>query len=418
RASSHAERRSRGRDPVTAIIRPALLAVAFAAAQIAPQCGSSSTTTPSTGTPASTLNMQSVVVNSGPNNDYANGLFTSVTVCVPGTSSCQLISGILVDTGSTGLRVLSSALNNLNLPQQTATSGPVVECAQFQDGFTWGPVQTADVKLAGETASSVPIQVIGSPSFSTIPSGCANSGGTAEDSLGTLSANGILGVGLFREDCGPPCASSGSSNPGFYYSCPSSGCIVIAQPSAKQLQNPVSMFATDNNGVVIQLPSVAPGGAATLTGSMTFGIGTQSDNALGSAKVYTTDGTGSFTTVFNGQSLASSFIDSGSNGFFFVDAASSGLPVCLDTSDFYCPAPRQSFSATTRGANGTTSTVSFSIDNADTLLRARQFSVFGELGGPNAGAFDWGLPFFYGRTVFTAIDGQSTPGGTGPYWAY
>src|SRR5439155_24183371 len=141
RASSHAERRSLGRDPVTAIIRPALLAVAFAAAQIAPQCGSSSTTTPSTGTPTSTLNMQSVLVNSGPNNDYANGLFTSVTVCVPGTSSCQLISGILVDTGSTGLRVLSSALNNLNLPQQTATSGgPVVECAQFQDGFTWGPV--------------------------------------------------------------------------------------------------------------------------------------------------------------------------------------------------------------------------------------------------------------------------------------
>src|SRR5207253_1941808 len=81
-----------------------------------------------------------------------------------------------------GLRVLSSALNNLNLPQQTATNGgPVVECAQFQDGFTWGPVQTADVKLAGETAASVAIQVIGSPSFSLIPSGCSNSGGTSED---------------------------------------------------------------------------------------------------------------------------------------------------------------------------------------------------------------------------------------------
>jgi hypothetical protein len=33
-------------------------------------------------------------------------------------------------------------------------------------------------------------------------------------------------------------------------------------------------------------------------------------------------------------------------------------------------------------------------------------------------SFDWGLPFFFGRTVFTAIEGMSTPGGTGPYFAF
>ncbi|MBV9619664.1 MAG: DUF3443 family protein, partial [Gammaproteobacteria bacterium] len=32
--------------------------------------------------------------------------------------------------------------------------------------------------------------------------------------------------------------------------------------------------------------------------------------------------------------------------------------------------------------------------------------------------FDLGLPFFYGRNVYTAIEQQSTPGGTGPYYAY
>jgi hypothetical protein len=32
--------------------------------------------------------------------------------------------------------------------------------------------------------------------------------------------------------------------------------------------------------------------------------------------------------------------------------------------------------------------------------------------------FLWGLPFFYGRTVFTAIEKQDTPGGQGPYVAF
>jgi len=399
------------------LLRPAVLVLAIGAAQVAPQCGSSSTAPGSpTPTPTPPLNMQSVLVNSGPNNDYVNGLFTSVTICVPGTSTCQTVSGILVDTGSSGLRVLSSALN-LALPQQTSGGAPIAECGQFQDGFTWGPVQMADIKLSGETAANTPIQVIGAPQFSTIPQDCANSG-TSEDTLDDLGVNGILGLSVFKDDCGPACASNGSSNPGFYYSCPSTGCVVISQTSSRQLQNPVWLFATDNNGVMIQLPSVASGGAATLTGSLVFGIGTQSDNPLGTARVFTTDAAGNFTTVFNGQSYGSSFIDSGSNGFFFLDSNASGLPICPDTGDFYCPSSPRALSATTRGGNGTTASVAFSIDNADTLLRNLKFSVFGELGGPNAGAFDWGLPFFYGRTVFTAIEGQATPGGAGPYWAF
>jgi hypothetical protein len=34
------------------------------------------------------------------------------------------------------------------------------------------------------------------------------------------------------------------------------------------------------------------------------------------------------------------------------------------------------------------------------------------------GTFDFGLPFFFGRNVYTAIEGKSTPGGTGPFTAY
>jgi hypothetical protein len=53
-------------------------------------------------------------------------------------------------------------------------------------------------------------------------------------------------------------------------------------------------------------------------------------------------------------------------------------------------------------------------------------AAFSNLGGENAGisslqlpaSFDWGLAFFYGRNVFTAIEGAATPGGIGPCFAY
>jgi hypothetical protein len=91
-------------------------------------------------------NVQAISVNSGPDGNYANSAFTSVTVCVPGISTCQTISGVLVDTGSAGLRLLSSALT-IALPQQKASDGdPVVECLPFVNGYTWGPVQTADLR--------------------------------------------------------------------------------------------------------------------------------------------------------------------------------------------------------------------------------------------------------------------------------
>ncbi len=393
------------------MLRPLLLALTTAAA-VTPQCGSSSSSTP--GAP-SIQNFQSIVVNAGPANNYFNGAFTTVTICVPGQSTCQTIDGVLVDTGSSGLRLLASTVT-LALPQQTdGTGSPIAECAQFLDGFTWGPVETADVRLGGEQASAVPIQVIGTAAFANVPAACASTG-APEDTLDALGANGILGVGLFRQDCGGACTVTGSSNPGFYYTCPTSGCRITTQALTRQLQNPVWLFPTDNNGVVIQLPSVPVGGAATATGMMAFGIGTQSDNALGSAKVLTVDGDGNFTTTYGSQSYGSSFIDAGSNGIFFLDSRTTGLPVCPDSSDFYCPATLQSQSATNRGVNGVTSAVTFSVGNADTL--SARFNAFSEVAGPSPGNFDWGLSFFFGRTIFTAIEGQPTPGGQGPYFAY
>ncbi len=201
-----------------------------------------------------------------------------------------------------------------------------------------------------------------------------------------------------------------STSPGFYFACSSSGCQPTLEPLAQQLQNPVWLFASDNNGVIVELPTVAPLGAASVSGSLVFGIGTQADNGLGSATVFTVDGQGTFTTLYQGQSYGGSFLDTGSNGLFFLDTSITGLPVCTDATSFYSPHhhPICAFSAQQRGVNGKRNQhqISFGVSNADTLLGNLLFNAFPMLAGPNPGSFDWGLPFFFGRNVFTAIESQ------------
>ncbi len=175
------------------------------------------------------------------------------------------------------------------------------------------------------------------------------------------------------------------------------------------------MFATDNNGVVIELPSVSAS-APSLSGSMVFGIGTESNNALGGATIFPLDSSGEFNTTYKGQSYGA-FVDSGSNAIFFLDENLTGMAVCSDNAGFYCPASQTSESATT-ASGGTSSSVNFNVDSADMLFANRVNFVFSTLAGPNPGTFDWGLPFFFGRNVYTAIESRSTPAGAGPYWAY
>jgi hypothetical protein len=384
-------------------------------------CGGGSSHSGSNQIASSGSNVAPITVNGGPLGNYADAAFVSVTVCVPGTSNCQTIDDVLVDTGSFGLRVLSSALT-LSLPQQNAADGnPVAECLTFLASYTWGPVQTADVQIAGEKASSVPIQVLSDTDFNA-PSQCTSSGFPSADTLDTLGSNGILGVGLAAQDCGDACVNS--TGPGLYFKCPSSGCVPTVEPLAQQVVNPVALFAGDNNGVIVELPSVSSGGEASVSGSLVFGIGTQSNNALGGAKIYTAPD-GSLTTTYNGTAYPGSFLDSGSNGYFFLDSSLTGLTDCANNSDapgFYCPANTQNFTATNEGSNKVSGTVTFSIGNAVTLFANSGDNAFSNLGGSSSNSapfyFDWGLPFFFGKNVFVAIEGATTSGGSGPYWAY
>jgi hypothetical protein len=60
------------------------------------------------------------------------------------------------------------------------------------------------------------------------------------------------------------------------------------------------------------------------------------------------------------------------------------------------------------------------VANANTLFSSASDTAFNDLGTSALmpGYFGWGLSFFFGRSVFTAITNASTPGGPGPYFAY
>ncbi|MGH9417780.1 MAG: DUF3443 family protein, partial [Terriglobales bacterium] len=324
-----------------------------------------------------------VVSNLGINNDYADGVFTSVTVCAPGTSNCQTIDNVLVDTGSYGLRLLGS---QVNLPLQVskdANGDPLAECLQLSSSFSWGPVATADVQLAGETASNVPVQLLGQSGFAAPPGSCSNTGVPEADSQATLDANGILGIGVFRYDCGDGCTPPQSSIPPIYYGCPSSGCSPVLVSLSQEVQNPVALFAQDNNGVVLTFPQVPSLGALSVNGTLTFGIGTQSDNSLGSATVLAADNTGSFNTSFNSTTYSGSILDSGSNAVYFLDDTTLNIPLCASPNDgFYCPTSTVSYSATNTGASGTASAAAqWQVANALTLFNTGN-AAFSNLGGP------------------------------------
>jgi hypothetical protein len=394
-----------------------------------------------------------IAVDGGPiaNSIYVNGAFVTLNVCAPGTSTCQTIDHVLVDTGSVGLRLLANGaaggeLDPTPFPQQKDANGNVIaQCNLFVDGYTWGSISLATIQMAGEIASSVPnatapgvpIQIIGDPRVpTTVPTSCSSqTTGGNESTLTGLGANGVLGVGTFQQDCGPGCVSNTSNTPpAEYYACANNTCNATFQGLPQQVTHPVWALPQDNNGVLVQLPTIPAGGTTNVTGALIIGIGTQSNNGLGSATVFNTDANAYFVTNFNGQTNSCSYIDSGSNAYFFPSSGNPLLVSCSASSNapgFYCPTSLLPLTATNQSAantNNSTGSVAFNVGNATTLFNNNNGNnvAFSELGGTNAPisgcgtSFDWGLSFFYGKYVFTAIEQQSVSGTSyvGPFWAY
>jgi hypothetical protein len=384
--------------------------------------------------PTPTVNTLAVVVDAGPPGVGAfNRPYVTVKVCVPGSTTCANIDHVLLDTGSWGLRLVRSVLtaSGVTLPPSTDAQGKTIEeCATFSGGQTWGPVAPADVTLAGEVASKVPVQVLDDTNTGASPPAACGNNGTVHNQVSDLLANGILGVGVFAQDCGTACVSP-TTPLNVYFGCTGTApgvCTAENVALTGQVTNPVALFPVDNNGVIVNLPSLQnANGDATVQGEILFGLATQTDNALPATgfTVLGADANGDFTATYNGgTTVLPALIDSGTDDYHFADP---NMPPCNATAPnsaqwlgYYCPASKlQSVSAVNTGVGtyNATNTVLFAIADPNTFVAAA--TAFNNLGGGQGSTrFTWGIPFFYGRKVYIGIEQKVGGSFTGPFYAY
>ena len=232
--------------------------------------------------------------------------------------------------------------------------GALVECTQFADGYSFGPIKQADVTIGTQALSNVSVQVIGDPAYPAATlanSACTSNTPTEEDTIATFGATGIIGVGFFLADCGPTCPSDGS----VYNACSATACTGYAASEAEQLPNPGSLFPTgSNNGVEITLPEVPTSGLASVAGTLVFGVGTDASALPSGANVMSVNaGSGEFSATYNGKVLPQSIMDSGSNAYFFPNVAPLLTLCAAPNTSFYCPASDTMLQASVGGGNVT-----------------------------------------------------------------
>ena len=185
---------------------------------------------------------------------------------------------------------------------------------------------------------------------------------------------------------------------------------------ASQISNPIAAFTQDNNGAIMEFDSRPCGGGRD--GQRLARL--RHRDAVQQRPRQRTGAhdrrRGKLHDHLQRADAEQSYIDSGTNSLSFND---NSIPQCTgNDAGCFCPTSTVSLTAENKGLNGVTSTVSFSIANTDTLFGTND-TAFNDLGGPGSnGSFAWGFPFFLGRAVYVALQGATTPGGAGPYFAY
>ncbi len=354
------------------------MALLFFSLVLLPGCGGGSqsssaptavcTGTTPTGLPASTPNTMPVYQSTCAG--AVNTPVVTLTICVPNSSTCEDVPNILLDYGSTGLRLSHTLAIAGELPQEQVNGQGLFECYLFVSGYNFGPVVTAQITL-GTFSVTVPVQI--SNSSLSAPSSCSSEYSSAPFQP---TYNGILGVLFPQYDIGSAYYYEGNNGP-------------LTPPQSDEVQNPIYLLGSpNNNGVLLsKLPIVSNSqGAPSVTGTLSFGA-----PSSGTSLQTNQNGMINATYPSSGGSTSPAFFDTGSNGFF-IDNAS--IPQCTgNLSGFFCgSAPNQN--ATLTGTTGSsTFLLSFAIVSAQTLFSTGN-NDFSTLGGFASGTFDAGFPAF------------------------
>ncbi len=330
--------------------------------------------------------------------------YVSILVC-DASEHCVTVPYVEVDSGSTGLRLRYKALAGLDLqPVATASGAQLDDCAPFVGGYVWGSVEQAYVQLGDEPRMQLPIQVYGSGGPAVPVAKDCTLFGNDTGKLLTLGGNGILGIqGLVQA-------------PTYYFACAGTSCTYKPSiPSADEVINPVaSLDDSDDNGVILTLPSVPASGAVMAQGTLTFGLDTRDDNRTTGFVPIATDAYYNMTVTAQGVSFPDSTIDSGTNGY----SGAFNLPYDPATTGFD-PASPQALTLTLSNAAGTLPDVSvpstIDIANSDLLLAGSNYAL------DDVGSYDSsstavlvGLPYFFGRSIAYVMSGKTSGLGTGP----
>ncbi len=356
----------------------------------------------------------------------ANIPTVSITLCVPGytdSAHCQTIPDILVDTGASGLRVVSSVLNSTlqkAFVPETYSGKNVAECLQYVESAVWGSVSQADVWLGtdptkgtppanAQYGKSVPFHLIGSSSVPKAPSGCTSTG-PIQDTVADFGSNGTIGVSPGALDNEP-----------LYYTCSSTTCTKVSLPAASQVPNPVGKLPTDNNGVILQVNALSSGNAQTSgSGSLILGIGTESNNKLATTTkiAYTNSSYGMNDIKLQvGSSKASTFdadyydaFDSGTN--FLTFPSFTGMSTVSKSTGLFAPKSATSVSMSVTDGNGTASSgYAFTVASYTTTTLNNDAALSQAGGEDNIVLI--GFPYFYGKTLYFAMDGASVTAADG-----
>lgn len=346
--------------------------------------------------------------------------YIAVKICAPGsTTNCQIIDHVLVDTGSTGLRIASSALqstlqpgNGLPAIAGRGTSTSLTECETYVDSYVYGPLVTADVYIAGKLVQSANMQVFG-PSNYPVPNSCSSQGGISTNTTQAFGANGLIGVSFELQD------------DALYYDCQNAnlgGC--TADNFYAGLPSTVSQFSSDNNGVTISMPPVIAAGLSTpVVGTLTFGVNTQADNTPTASTIpIANNDIGEFAAQVGGT-WYTAYLDSGTDILYFNDPTDAALePLCPSSNavnaGLYCPATTQSVPFTFANAGTTASVGSLTYQVANAIdVNTLTAMAFNNLAGPittsstlSDTTIAFGFSLFYGHNVYVLFDTKTAPG--------